>query len=108
MSGMLCSISLNLSDLSVHRSSEETSGFSHVESSREAKTREEVNGGPQRHRRRLTCTGQEGHRHDTTWTEVLMEVGVSCVSLPGGVQAGLNSKYRVSMPECAQQNTNRQ
>lgn len=57
-----------------HRSSKEAGGFSHVEPSWQEETREEVHGGPQCHRRRLTCTGQEGHRHDTAWAKVRMEV----------------------------------
>ncbi len=57
-----------------HRSSQEAGGFSHVEPSWQEKAREEVHGGPERHRRRLTCTGQEGHRHDTARAEVRVEV----------------------------------
>lgn len=60
--------------LDCHRSSKETGGLPHVEPSWQKETREEVHGGPQCHRRRLTCTGQEGHWHDTAWTEVCMEV----------------------------------
>lgn len=52
------------------RSSQEAGGLSHVEPSWQEETREEVHGSPQRHRRRITCTGQEGNRHDTTWTKV--------------------------------------
>lgn len=57
-----------------HRSSEEESGLSHVESSWQEETREEVHGGPQCHGRRLTCPGQEGYRYDTAWTKVRAEV----------------------------------
>lgn len=56
------------------RSPSEAGGLAHVEPSRQEETGEEVHGGPQCHRRRLTCTSQEGYRHDTAWTTVRMEV----------------------------------
>lgn len=57
-----------------HRSSKEAGGLSHAEPARQKKTREEVHGGAERHRRGLACPSQEGHRHDATRTEVWMEV----------------------------------
>lgn len=113
-----------------HRSSKETSGLSHVEPSWQEETREEVHGGPQCHRRRLTCTGQEGYRHDTAWTEVRMEVkrkgwgkkiqnehkdghiSAGCVFpyvwrmlQPSGIWAGLTASLvlGVSVLDCGQQ-----
>ncbi len=114
------------------RSSKEAGGFSHVEPSWQEETREEVHGGPQCHRRRLACTGQEGHRHDTAWAKVRMEVkrktqiykintifkwtnrdrhSSVCafvylwrISQPSGVSAGLDSESGsgVSRLECGQ------
>lgn len=59
-----------------YRSPTEASGLAHVEPSWQEETGEEVHGGPQCHRRRLTCTSQEGYRHDTAWTTVRMEVRI--------------------------------
>lgn len=56
------------------RSPKEAGRLSHVEPSWQEETGEEVHGGPQCHRRRLTCTGKEGYRHDAAWTKVHMEV----------------------------------